>query len=137
MNKKITGVVAVALLALSGGAFAQAEQPGALVRAVSGNVSVQGSGAVSADANTALKAGDTIIVSNGSAIVTYPDGCAATITGTHTIGTVSPCKQSPNSSRQPVPSEVNWTYVAVGGVVAAAIIAEAANGSDDDEPSSP
>lgn len=137
MSKKITGVAAAALLALSGGAFAQAEQPGALVRAVSGNVSVQGSGAVGGDANTALKLGDTIVVSNGSAVVTYPDGCTATITGVHTVGAVSPCKQSPNTSRQPVPSEVNWTYVAVGGVVAAAVIAEAANGSDDDEPSSP
>ncbi|MFC5577703.1 hypothetical protein ACFPOA_06750 [Lysobacter niabensis] len=138
MKQLILGLVATLAM---GSAFAQ--QPTALVRA-KGAVQVEVSGTakvgdheVASGASYGAKAGDMVVVSKGTAKVTYANGCAVTVEADvpYTISEKAPVCRAPA-----VAASSNTKYLAAGGIgllLAGAAGGGGGGGGDDDKPSSP
>jgi hypothetical protein len=90
--KQLTLGLAVSTLllgAIAQPAMAGATNPAVIVHADSGLVQVSGTTVPLAD-STGAKVGDLITVTQGSAIVTYDNGCSVTVTGQYRIPAVAP-----------------------------------------------
>lgn len=99
MIRQIAVATAIASIGLSGTALAA--QP-ATLGAVQGSVLVNQTGKYQpVKASTSLRAGDRVIATDGSARLTYADGCVVSITARSmaTIGAESPCGGSSNLVR--------------------------------------
>lgn len=140
MKQLILGVIATLAV---GSALAQ--QPAALVRS-KGSVQVQlvagaarvGDQAVAANSSYGAQAGDIVTVTDGSAKVTYGNGCVVTVTETapYTIQAKDPMCRGGDTA-----SSGGNTYAIAGGVAALLLVGAAAGGGGgdggDDKPSSP
>jgi len=89
MKQFVMGVTASVLFLAAQTALAQAPNPQVLVRADSGTVTVQGN-AVAAKSSAGANAGDTVVVTDGQATVTYSNGCAVTVTSQYQIAAKAP-----------------------------------------------
>jgi hypothetical protein len=92
MIGKYAALVAVGALCIAGQASAK-DAAAAQLSAVKGSVMVSQGGKVVPAAVGALRAGDRVIAANGSAKVSYADGCVVALpaNGMATIGAASPC----------------------------------------------
>jgi len=88
MKQLVMGLAASTLF-FAATAQAQAPNPQVLVHADSGTVTVQGN-AVAAKSSAGANAGDTIVVTDGQATVTYSNGCAVTVTSQYQIAAKAP-----------------------------------------------
>ena len=133
----------LALVATFAVGSAVAQQPTTLVRA-KGEVQVQvtgsakvGSQDVASGASFGAKAGDVVVVADGTAKVTYANGCSVTVvpSAPYTISEQAPTCRAPTT----VASSDSKYYLMAGG--AALLLVGAAGGGggggDDDKPSSP
>lgn len=92
MIGKYAALVAVGALCLAGQASAK-DAGTAQLSAIKGSVTVSQGGKLVPAAAGALRAGDRVIAANGSARVSYADGCVVSLpaNGMATIAAASPC----------------------------------------------
>jgi hypothetical protein len=136
MKQLVVGLVATFAI---GGAFAQ-QTPDALVTAKGGEVQVQATGNVQigttnvpSGSSAGAKVGDVITVTDGSARITYANGCSVSISPgvPHTIGAAPETCPTPSKRA----SDMTTKYALGAGAVVAAGVAAVGSGGDD-EPSS-
>jgi hypothetical protein len=137
MKQVILGLAAT----LAIGSAAAAPQPTTLVRA-NGAVQVQVSGVanvagqtVSEDSSFGAKAGDVVNVTNGTATVTYANGCTVKVDNTtsYTISAKVPNCHSPVTTAS---SDTKY-YMMAGGAALLLGAGAGGGGGGDDKPSSP
>lgn len=132
-----------AALLFSAGAFAQSPapvegNPGTLVHADSGAVTVQGTPV--ADKNsTGANAGDVINVTDGKATVTFANGCSVEVSGSYTVPATAPVCAKTGAKLTTAGTVSDGTMVAagIGAAVVVGVAAGNSGGDDDDQPSSP
>jgi hypothetical protein len=92
MIGKYAALAAIGALCLAGQASAK-DASVAQLSAVKGSVMVSQGGKVVPAATGALRAGDRVIAANGSARLSYADGCVVSLpaNGMATVGAASPC----------------------------------------------
>lgn len=136
MKQLILGLVATLAM---GSALAQ--QPTTLVRAI-GDVQVEVSGAaevggqaVASGSSFGAKAGDKVVVSDGTAKVTYANGCTVMVEADvpYTISEKAPACRKPAVAAS---SDTKY-YLAAGGIGLLLAGAAGGGGGGDDKPSSP
>ena len=95
---------------------------------------------VNASGVSSLRAGDRVVASNGTATISYADGCVVSLkaNGMATIGAASPCANgaglvSASGSSAQLFEGSNGMYAAVGGfLIATAIVVGVAESGDDE-----
>lgn len=125
--KKIVALAAIGAFCVSGQALAK-DVSAAQMSAVKGTVMVQQNGKmVSADKASALRAGDRVVASAGSAKITFADGCAVSLKAGSavTVGAASPCAAGAGivsaNSAQTSQMFGDLTALQVAGYVAVAV----------------
>jgi hypothetical protein len=133
--KTVKAAILAAAVFASGAVLAQdAPKPHALVHADAGSVSV-GNTAVTVDSSAGANAGDTIVVAQGQATVTYDNGCSVTVSGSYVIE-----KQAPNCRGGTAALDSDGKYVAagvLGALVLVGAVAGSGGGDSNAQPSSP
>jgi hypothetical protein len=136
MKQRFLGLstLAMALTLVSGAALAEAPSALVSVRAGSGEVQI-GSTTLGAGQSAGANAGDAITVTNGSAVVTFANGCTVPVTGSYTVPAQAPTTCANDAKpRKHVPT----SSIVVGvGVAAAVAGAASGGGGGSDKPSSP
>ena len=129
MIGKYAAIVAIGALCVAGQASAK-DAALAQLSAVKGSVMVNQDGKMVRAASGALRAGDRVVATSGSARVAYADGCVVSLkaNGMATIGAVSPCASGSGlisaSQGSAAQSDTGMTTLQlVGAIVAVGILA--------------
>ena len=122
-------ILGLAVTLAMGSALAQDPTPAVVVRADAGTVQVQGSGLVPLNESTGARVGDTITVTEGTAKVTYADGCIVDVVNSHLITAVSPCKAGLQPSSSIVAGDGLLVAAGIGALVVVGV-AVGSGGSD-------
>jgi len=124
----------VALALIAGSAAAQTPAALVSVRADAGEVQINNV-TLQAGQSASANPGDTVVVTNGQAVVTYSSGCTVTVDGSYTVAPKAP-SVCPSDAKSRNGMSTGTTIAIGAGVVAAAAAAGGAGGGDD-KPSSP
>jgi hypothetical protein len=92
MIGKYAAVAAIGALCIAGQASAK-DAALAQLSAVKGSVMINAGGKLAPATAGALRAGDRVVATNGSARIAYADGCVVSLSanGMTTVGAASPC----------------------------------------------
>ena len=123
----------VAAVLASGMAMAQDPKPDVVVSATDGSVQLPTGNAIDVGSSAGVNEGQTVQI-NGTATITYPNGCQVTVSDqAYTINQAS-CVPSGTAVGGVYSEETKYVLMGLG---AAAVIGVAVGGSGDDKPSSP